>query len=229
MFRNALLITSLLFLTVKASAQFSHELGIGIAGLRTWETGEVENPIEDLDFYYSPTFNYQIYYRERFSLMIQIGRINEFASRDVMIPNGPSGKEWETRWSLMTDIELGYNFWLNERSFLQVSGGVRVNWPIRWTYRYEGNDGTIGELDGTSTPLDYNVSTAIAYQYNLLRSKNSRHSLALRCSFEFVYYRPKVYRLNPIYSSSFQPQRYGQWGIGNSVALIWRIRTKQEL
>ncbi len=206
-----------------ASAQVSHEIGLGFSALRIWEQNPPGFIIQDLDYYYNPFVGYQAYFfNDQFTIGTQLGWVNERGSLEKETNDGETEFREDTRKSVMIDVEVGTNLLNFENSFVQLTAGVRASKVYYFEYDYE----RVGESSVSSAYYEsenwkdtqYGLTTSLSYQIHLINGATKRNQLlALRFSWELVYFFPELRALGTI------ENEFSSIATGPSVSLVWRI------
>jgi len=200
------------------NGQVYHDLGIGFSGLRIWEPSKPGNFNEDLDYYWNPQVSYQLHFlEERLVSGLEFGWVYAKGLKDE-----PNFFREDIQKSLNLDIEAGVNVFKFKNSILQWRAGVRLT----KTYFYsrevlEFEENSVSGVSGSNESwqdVNYDLTSAISYQFNLSRNRSS--NLALRFTLDMVYFFPEKHKLE------YLEQDY-RFAMGPSFSLIWRIKQKR--
>lgn len=200
-------------------SQVYHEVGLGFSGLRNWELNPPGFLWEDIDYYLSPQFSYQIHFwNERLVAGAQIGWAYE---------NGVKNKEnffrEDKRKSVTLDIVMGLNILQFKNGLLQANLGTRLSKSYFFSTFREGRENAtsawntlISFQEESWTNVRYDFISSVSYQHLFNKSRNT---FGLRFSWEVIFPRKSFFLVNGENISSI--------ATGPSVSLIWRIKQRR--
>ena len=222
-------ITIFCSLFISSRAQVSHEFSVGLVGNRVLEANPPDFVIWDLDYLFGPQLGYQLYFLESgFSIKADAGWLHEAGQKEYgsLIPGGDNEYEETTRRrAVAVDLAGGYDFLQFNKSFLQVSAGMRANKFYYFQSKTERTDRkdippNFTESDGWRD-FNFGILTSLSYQFFLTDKPNlKRQSIAFRIDADFTYMFPTYYRLGTI------ENEFATINTGLTISMIWRLRGK---